>query len=399
MTGRIPNLTSVEGLGGKVRGMISRRWLVALLGLVFAVALVACGDDEEEQATAADSGASSVPAKVQKFVDTWEKKPTSINIDTPLKGEPATGKKIVQLKCSVAECQEIYDGLKKAADAVGWTTQDVNMGPTPEEVNQAFEQALTLDPDGIVISGIPVAVYKTYLDQAKKRGIPVVNIATVDEATGIDGNGLIATVNGGWQTKLMGTLTGNFIVQDSGGKDANVALITVPDFPTLKPWLDETKSVIESNCKSCKTTVVNAEVTDLGAKLPQTIVSTIQQDPEIDYVALAFSGMAVGVRPALNEAGFNSVKVVGEGSNQEAMDALRNDEHQMWAALTTPMQGWYAIDALLRFFNDQDMSDVANGVPMPTQILTPETIKSIPEGSYDEPEDNAEQFKKLWGVQ
>jgi ribose transport system substrate-binding protein len=378
--------------------MISRRWLVALLGVVFALALAACGDDDDEQATASASDDSSVPADVQEFVAKWEKKPTSINIDTPLEGEPAQGKKIVQLKCSVAECQEIYDGLSEAAEAVGWTVQDVNMGPTPEEVNQAFEQALTLDPDGIVISGIPVAVFQTYLDQAKQRDIPVVNISTVDEATGMDGNGLIATINGGWQTKLMGTLTGNWMVADSGGQDANVALFTVPDFPTLKPWLDETKSVIETNCDGCETTVVNAEVTDLGAKLPQTIVSTVQQDPEIDYVALAFSGMSVGVRPALNEAGFESVKIVGEGSNQEAMDALRNGEHQMWAALVTPMQGWYAIDALLRHFNGQDLSDVANEVPMPTQILTEETIKEIPEGPYDEPADNEEQFQELWGV-
>jgi ribose transport system substrate-binding protein len=379
--------------------MISKRWFVALLGLVLALALAACGDDDDEQASASGSGGSSAPADVQRFVEKWEKKPTSINIDTPLEGEPAKDKKIVQLKCTVAECQEIYDGLKEAAEAVGWTAQDVNMGPTPEEVNQAFEQALTLNPDGIVISGIPVAVFQTYLDQAKQQGIPVVNISSVDEATGIDGNGLIATINGGWQTELMGTLTGNFIVNDSGGQDANVALVTVPDFPTLKPWVDETKSIIESKCDGCKATVVNAEVTDLGAKLPQTIVSTIQQDPEIDYVALAFSGAAVGVRPALNEAGFESVKIVGEGSNQEAMEALRNDEHQMWAALTTPMQGWYAVDAFLRFFNDEDLSDVANGVPLPTQILTPETIKSIPEGPYDEPQDSAEQFKKLWGVQ
>jgi ribose transport system substrate-binding protein len=378
--------------------MISRRWLVALLGVVFALALAACGDDDDEQATASASDDSSVPADVQEFVAKWEKKPTSINIDTPLEGEPAQGKKIVQLKCSVAECQEIYDGLSEAAEAVGWTVQDVNMGPTPEEVNQAFEQALTLDPDGIVISGIPVAVFQTYLDQAKQRDIPVVNISTVDEATGMDGNGLIATINGGWQTKLMGTLTGNWMVADSGGQDANVALFTVPDFPTLKPWLDETKSVVETKCDGCKTTVVNAEVTDLGAKLPQTIVSTVQQDPEIDYVALAFSGMSVGVRPALNEAGFESVKIVGEGSNQEAMDALRNGEHQMWAALVTPMQGWYAIDALLRHFNGQDLSDVANEVPMPTQILTEETIKEIPEGPYDEPADNEEQFQELWGV-
>jgi ABC-type sugar transport system substrate-binding protein len=92
------------------------------------------------------------------------------------------------------------------------------------------------------------------------------------------------------------------------------------------------------------------------------------------------------------------VKIVGEGSNQEAMDALRNGEHQMWAALVTPMQGWYAIDALLRHFNGQDLSDVANEVPMPTQILTEETIKEIPEGPYDEPADNEEQFQELWGV-
>jgi ribose transport system substrate-binding protein len=362
--------------------------LVCLIALVLFAA--ACGDDDSDDGgTASASEGDSGVAEAEAFVEKFSKTPTSINLDTPLDGEPVSGKKVVQLKCAVPECQEIYDGLAESAEVVGWETQDVNMGATPEEVTQAFQQALDLNPDAIVISGIPLAVWKTYADQAKQQGIPIVNISST-------GNGLVATLNGSAVTSGLGEMTGNFIVADSGG-DANVALFTVPDYPTLKPWVDSTTGVIADLCPDCNTEVINAEAGDIGTKLPQTIVSTIQQDPDIDYVALAFGGMSTGVRAALNEAGFNDVSIVGEGSVAANLQALRDGTEQMWAAQVTKMQGWYATDVLLRFYNDQDLGVEQNDLVYPTQILTPE---NVPESGdqYLEPADYQEQFQQLWGV-
>jgi ribose transport system substrate-binding protein len=206
----------------------------------------------------------------------------------------------------------------------------------------------------------------------------------------------VATLNGPPVTSGLGEMTGNFIVADSGG-DANAALFTVPDYPTLKPWVDATTKTIADTCPTCKTQVVNAEATDIGTKLPQAIVSTIQQDPDINYVALAFGGMSTGVRSALNEAGFNDVKIVGEGSVAANLEALRAGTEQMWAAQVTKMQGWYATDVLLRFFNNQDLGDEQNDFVYPTQILTPDNVPDSGD-QYLEPADYQDQFKQLWGV-
>jgi ribose transport system substrate-binding protein len=378
--------------------MLKRTVFAIVCALALGVVLAACGsDDDGDEATAASGGGSdSGLTKAQAFVDKYSKTPTSIGLDTSVDGKPATGKTIVQLKCAVPECQEIYDGLSEAAGVVGWDTQDVNMGPTPEEVTQAFQQALDLNPDAIVISGIPLAVWKTYAEQAKQKGIPIVNISSTDKATGADGNGLVATLNGPPVTSGLGEMTGNFIVADSGA-DADVALFTVPDYPTLKPWVDATTKTIQDTCPSCKTQVVNAEATDIGTKLPQAIVSTIQQDPDINYVALAFGGMSTGVRSALNEAGFNDVKIVGEGSVAANLEALRAGTEQMWAAQVTKMQGWYATDVLLRFFNNQDLGAEQNDFVYPTQILTPDNVSDSGD-QYLEPADYQDQFKQLWGV-
>ena len=378
--------------------MLKLKTVAALAACACVVALTACGsdDDGEGAATASSSsGSSAGVTKAKELVAEQSKTPTSINVDEPLEGKPAPGKTIVQLKCSVPECQEIYDGLAESAKVVGWTTKDVNMGPTPEEVNQAFDQALALNPSAIVISGIPLAVWQTSADKAKAAGVPVLNISSTDKATGVDGNGIVATINGAAVTGGMGEMTGNFAVADSDGK-ANVALFTVPDFPTLKPWADETQKAIKANCPDCKSKIVDAEVGDIGSKLPQTIVSTIQQDPDITHVALAFGGMSTGVRPALNEAGFNKVKIIGEGSVASNLEALRQGNEQMWAAQVSKMQGWYANDILLRHFNDQPLGKLENDLIYPTQILTPD---NAPEGKqYLEPADYQAQFKKLWGV-
>jgi ribose transport system substrate-binding protein len=359
------------------------------------LAVAGCGtDDDGDQAAGAGANAQGIQ-EATTFVDEWSATPKSIGIKKPLSKAPDEGKTIAHIRCPIEGCEAIYTGLEEASSALGWQVEPFNMDNTPEGVNQAFQAALERKPDGIVISGIPAQVYQQHLDAAKAAGVPVVSLSVKDEATGMDGNGIIATINQAEQTERFGELVGNWIVADDNGEGADVAVFTVANFPTLQPFADTVKRVVGELCGGCDTQIINIQVADVGRRMPSQVVSAIQQNPDIKYVAMAFGQMSTGVRPALNAAGYNDVKLVGEGSYAANLEALRSGEEQMWSGLTSTLQGWYAADAFARFFNGDDVTPT-DKVIMPTQILTKENVGT--DKWYLGPKDSQQQFESLWKV-
>lgn len=364
--------------------------------LAAAVAIAGCGsDDEAGQNGAAATNAQGVQ-EAKAFVEKWSATPTSLGLEAELSKTPEPGKRIAHIRCPIEGCEAIYTGLDEASKQLGWTVEPFNMDNTPEGVNQAFQAALERKPDGIVISGIPAQVYQQHLNAAKTAGIPVVSLSVKDEASGMDGNGLIATINQAPQTQRFGELVGNWIVADDNGEGGDVAVFSVANFPTLTPFADTVKRIVGERCANCDTQIVNVQVSDVGRRMPSQVVSALQQNPKIKYVAMAFGQMSTGVRPALNAAGYKDVKLVGEGSYAANLEALRTGNEQMWAGLTSTLQGWYAMDAFARHFNGDDVKP-ADDVIMPTQILTKANVGS--DKWFLGPKDYQQRFTTLWKVQ
>src|SRR5215213_2770323 len=234
-------------------------------GALAAMLVVAgCGGDDEGGQTGASAANGKGVQEAKAFVQKWSATPTSIDLKKPLSKAPAKGKTIAHIRCPIEGCEAIFTGLQEASTALGWKVEPFNMDNTPEGVNQAFEAALERKPDGIVISGIPAQVYQQHLDEAKAAGIPVVSLSVKDDATGMKGNGIIATINQASQTERFGELVGNWIVADDNGKGADVAVFTVANFPTLQPFAETVKRIVGDLCSECKTEIVNVQVADVG---------------------------------------------------------------------------------------------------------------------------------------
>jgi ribose transport system substrate-binding protein len=360
-----------------------------------AVAVAGCGADSGSGQTNAAAANGQGVKEAKAFVQKWSATPTSLGIKQELSKTPATGKRIAHIRCPIEGCEAIYTGLEQASKELGWTVAPYNMDNTPEGVNQAFQAALASKPDGIVISGIPAQVYQQNLDAAKAAGIPVVSLSVKDAATGMDGNGIIATINQAAQTHRFGELVGNWIAADDNGKGDDVAVFSVANFPTLTPFAETVKQVLSERCPSCGTQIVNVQTTDVGSRMPGQVVSAVQQNPKIKYVAMAFGQMSTGVRSALDAAGYKNVKLVGEGSYAANLEALRSGKEQMWAGLTSTLQGWYAMDAFARFFNGDSVKPV-DDVIMPTQILTKENVGA--DKWFLGPKNYQQRFASLWKV-
>jgi ribose transport system substrate-binding protein len=345
------------------------------------------------QSGAPSGGNQASLSEALAAVKKWTPAPTTLGIDAALPKAPPKGKTIVQLRCFVEGCQAIYTGLDQATKALGWTAKAINMTPTPEGVGQAFQAALEQHPDGILISGVSSAVYKPQLAEAKKQHIPVVALSSTDQATGMDGNGIISSINGPDQAALYGKVLASWAAADS--KDAaNVAFFTIKNFPTLDPVTNSFTAELKRLCSACKVQKVEVQATDLGKGVPQQVISAIQQNPATKYVAFAFGQMSTGVRPALNGAGFKDVKVVGVAPYAANLQALRDGSEQMWAGHTNVLQGWYAADAFARYFDGASLKP-SDGLIMPTQVLTP---KNVPSDKWYVVPGYEQKFSKLWNL-
>jgi ribose transport system substrate-binding protein len=366
---------------------------LASAAVTAALAIGACGGAGDSGGAAQGGSATDTAGVTQAVanVKKWSAAPTTVGLDAALPKTPPRGKTIVQLRCFVEGCQAIYQGLDQATKALGWTAKAINMGPTPEEVGQAFDSALAMHPAGILVSGVSSAVYKQQLEKARKQGIPVVTLSSADAATGMNGNGIISSINGPDQAQVYGKVVASWVAADSKGK-ANVAFFTIKNFPTLDPVTNSFTAELKRLCPDCTVDKVEVQASDLGKGIPQQVVSAIQQQPDTKYVGFAFGQMSTGVRPALNGAGFKDVKIVGVAPYAANLQALRDGTEQMWAGHTNVLQGWYAADAFARYFEGANLKP-SDTLTMPTQVLTHANVPS--EKWYVVP-GYEQKFDSLW---
>ncbi len=322
------------------------------------------------------------------------KTPTSINITTPLKSKPPTGKTITFLRCSQPVCAGFEQGLTPAAKALGWTLKNIAFQPTPEAENQAMTLAVQGHPSGIFMTGLSAAAIASGLQAAKAAHIPVVDGYTTNPAVAP----IIANVaNGPSGNSFSPTAIANYIASDNGCK-GDTALFTINTYPILVYGTSVIKAALAKLCPSMKVSVIDAQATDVGTKLPSEVVSELQANPSIKYAGFAFGDMTLGVSAALKAAGI-SAKLYGYGAaepdNIENVAAGTEDGE---AGYGIPYGGYRAMDAFARYFEGMPTT-IDTSALNPGQLFTPANAKGVTSWSKLAVAPNMpQQFYKLWHV-
>ena len=214
------------------------------------------------------------------------------------------------------------DGIAEAAELLGWEYTRLPLGTGAEDPSRCMQEAIDQQPDGIHISGVPKATYAQQLAAAEEAGIPVVTDSTTDPT----GDGIVQSLlDGPTQVEFWGRLAGAYVVADSGG-EGNLLIFNIPDFPILTVLEDGVRGAIEEWCENCTVETVNQQAADLGTTLPSNVVSSLQRDSEVDYIAFAFGDMTLGVTAALQAANLtDQVKIIGETPSAANVQALRDE--------------------------------------------------------------------------
>ena len=211
---------------------------------------------------------------------------------------------------------------------------------------------------------------------------------------------VIANLNGPFEQVTSGKDLAAVVVADSDGH-AYVATFNVSAFPQLTLAVTYFNIWLKKWCPACTNTIVNQQVTDLGTGTPQSVVSTFESDPSLQYALYTYGDISLGVDAALKTAGLlGKVKQIGPAPTLQDLADLRNKIALAWLGYDNEVSAWRIVDFFARASEGQSLSSVIN-VPLPAQLLTPQNIGSMvadSSGYYLAPKDYQAQFEKLWNV-
>lgn len=383
------------------------RHLTAIIGtLVLCVALAACGSSSSNNSSSASGSAVSSSAAASASGATsagstsaaatalkqYMALPTKINITTPLKAAPPSGKSIVMLGTNNPSNVLIQQGMQKLAAMAHWKYSLVSYDPAnPGTFNSALTSALAKHPQYLVEAGLPLTA--SQLAQAKNAGakwiLDSVYPATVKSP-------VLGVVDAYAQDALMGKIIADYFVSDSKGK-GNAVIEHVPAYPILNGFTDGFQKEVKAQCPGCKTSTTNITIPDVVAgKVPSTLVSALRSNPSANYVVSDDGPFFDGLTSALAGAGLaGKVKVIGEAADQAGIAGLKNGTEHAWTGFDPSYQAYLNMD--IAFRDAEGMSiPIAQEALQPTQLLTKQTIGAAT--NWSAPTNTQAQFLKLWGL-
>ncbi len=396
---------------------MKRKTLGAALAALGLVVVTACGGSSDdtateetvatEETTAEATGESPADIALAR-VEALSQPVTELDLG-PAPTSIPENKTVFYITCSVPVCAEIGSGVEEAVAALaskGWTIKTTSHQDTPDTVAAAFDAAIAAKPDVVMTSGNPREWFQTQLDTLESMNIPVVSWSIPEPFE--PGNGIAVNILSGDDYFYYGVVMADYAYANSPNK--NILFVGLPVFPVLSLVQDGFKAEIELICPECTVKFQEIGLADLGTNLPGQMVSALQADPNLDFIAYAFGGMMFGVPEALEAAGLvDQAKAVSQAGSPMNFQFIADGKHQTGEfALASGLLGWRAVDIAITLFTDGtiskspaiegifDKTDIGlNGLPR--QILTQPTVKD-PTALWPGVEGFQDLFKKRWGL-
>jgi ribose transport system substrate-binding protein len=350
--------------------------------------------------TASSSGGTASSgidvAGAQAVVAKYLNPPQSLGLP-PLSKKPPAGKYVISLETPQPVSMQKDNAIATAASLLGWKYARIPIGTEADAGQKAFLLALQRHPDAVHFSGTPSAQLQAQLKMAQQQGVIAISDSTTDTAQPpVISTSLDSTA----QVKAWGEMTGAYVVAQSKAP-TTIAVFTISAYPILQVYTSSFRDTVMKYCPACHVNVVDQQITDLGTKTPQSVVSTVQRSPQTKWVIFSFGDLSLGVPAALQAAGLTQqVKVGGETPSPANLQALRNGTEAVWTGFPTSILGWRVVDMLARHFAGDNLAP-ANSALLPTQLLTPGNIQQAKfdsGGFYVGVADYQAQFKNLWHV-
>ncbi|ELP61977.1 substrate-binding domain-containing protein [Streptomyces turgidiscabies] len=374
------------------------RAVAALAVLTASVAGCSRGS-ESADSTAAVGGSSKAgcPAVLEKAKQAVS---GAEAVDAPW-GGPSTGPKAVAGKTIVYVAQSMTnpgvagaaEGVKEAAKAIGWKVRVIDGQGTPAGIQAAVSQAVTVKPDGIVLSGFDPKSTAQQIAQADAAGIPLIGW----HAVGTPGPSTDPKLFSNITTKVedVAKISADWIISQSNGR-AGVVVFTDASIPFAKGKSD----LIEKELATCSDVKVlstsNIPIADASSRTPQEVSALLSRfgtkwTHSVAINDLYFADAAPALRSG-GKQGNGAPFSIGAGDGDPSAFQRINSKQFQAATVPEPLseQGWQMVDEFNRAFAGKP----ASGYVAPVHITTAANSGG---GSAWDPKGYREAYRKLWG--
>jgi ribose transport system substrate-binding protein len=383
----------------------ARPALLAAAATAAALLVTGCGDDNAAKSGSASTGAQASGVEEAKKLVAELEKPLQFVApgETIEVGDQLRGKTIyvVANGLNFPFVQAMLDGLKAGAKKVGAKVIAVDGAGDNAKAANLVEQGIGRKVDLIVIQSFPAEQLTASLKAAKDADIPVLEMFGRDpqlpsaelQAAGVDA---IASFCYSCAGKQMAQLA----VADTGG-DVNAVLFDVPEIGVSalekKGFQDELKRL----CSGCEVEVVEAPLAQWNQNLASLTSSSLQRNPNVNYLVPLYDSMIALMEPAVAAAGASDkVKVVSYNATQPALKLLADGKlvagdvggMNAWA-------GWAAMDQIARILTG---NEPVEDPKIPNRLFTAANVGELDleagETSWYGDVDLDAEYGALWGL-
>ncbi|MFO1068555.1 MAG: substrate-binding domain-containing protein [Geminicoccaceae bacterium] len=320
---------------------------------------------------------------------------------------PTTGPKIQAGKTIVYVSTDERNGgargvgqaVTEAGGLAGWTVRTLDGQGSVSGRSAALNQAIALQPDGIVLGGIDAAEQAAAIDAARAANIPVVGWhATASAGPSADGK---VFTNITTDPLEVAKAAASFAIADSDGK-AGVVIFTDSVYAVAIAKSNAMAEVIKA-CPTCELlSVEDTPLSDVSSRMPTLTTALMQRFGDKWTYALGINDLYFDfMAPALASAGVAGdgyPKNVSAGDGSEvAFQRIRGKQYQVGTvAEPLRLQGWQIVDELNRALSGEKPS----GYVPPTHLFTPDNIQfdGGPNNIYDPDNGYTDAYKKIWGI-
>jgi ribose transport system substrate-binding protein len=371
--------------------------LAAAAAACLAVLLSACGSSPtDSSSTAAPQAHSGQTTSVnltalKAVVAAAEKPPTKIQSAAFGKFTPKPGGSLYLVSCdlTIVGCSRLAQGMKAAAQAIGYKFQLCNTGDTTTQMSGCFANAVNAKPSVVIVDGNSAEVAGAGYAEVKKAGIPIVGAFTSNPPS--VSNAEVADTT----CVIEGQTLADAMIVAANGKP-NVLFFTETSQECDVQRSAGFKAEYAKECPGCAIKFIQFDYATMQQTLPAQVQAALVQNPNANWIVGVFDQPASIAVTEVQQAGLASkVKVAGMDGVPANIELVRKNQVQVFdLALCQQEDGWAAVDAAARLYSHVH---VPFSIPVSTYLISEQNVASVPaDNVWPGPVNYQGQFEALW---
>ena len=385
-----------------------QRMLMAGAPVALAVTLAACSSGgssssaNSSSATTNSQASASSPGlkQAEAVVSADTSAPASIGITQPVGKPIPAGKHIVLVYSGqgAVGTELAYTPFKAAAKVLGWDVTSLYPAlPTPQDLQQALNQAIQLKPDAVIIAAVDDSDFQTQINTLHSMNIPVISDFSPDPT----GGPITLSLMGVQGQAALTAAAGAKAVADLGGK-GELGVVGLQGYKIVQEYDTGFYNEVHQTCPACTIKETDLPLTSLGTTDGTDIVNFLRANPDIKGLMLGYDGVGSDLYTAAKAAGITLPKIYSSATLPTGVQAALEGELTATVPVDYSDLGWRDADALARIFTGQTASALAQDVLYERPVIWSTQYHNVP----SLPSDNSfpgvvtsyqAQYEKLWG--